>query len=99
MAKQPIVKRVKVKATMLGYYDHKRRRPGAVFMMNETDYKRVDDKGLPLKDKSGNQAYCKWVELADSSAQLPSKKEKTSFDRAIEMEEMQSEQLAADEVI
>lgn len=52
---------IKVKATQLGYYEHKRRRAGDVFVL------------IPLKDKNGNvitarqQFSKKWMEVVPAS--------------------------------
>ena len=36
----PATRRFKVRALELGYYDHARRRPGDVFLVNERDFSR-----------------------------------------------------------
>lgn len=99
MAKKPMsgkvelkkeVKRIKVKAVRLGYYEHKRRKPGAVFFMNESDFEKHDRKGLPVKDKhSGEQVYCSWVELAPSHAKAEAPKKKTLQELSVEREEQE----------
>jgi len=50
---------IKVKATQLGYYEHKRRREGDVFVL----VPRVDQFGNLMTAKS--QFSKKWMELAD----------------------------------
>lgn len=102
MAKKPLVKavkkevkRLKVKAVRMGYYEHKRRRPGAVFFMNETDFVKHNRKGEPMKDKHGEQLFCEWVELAPG-AKLPASevpREKTLQEKVIEREEAEAQML------
>ena len=74
MAKQPTVKRVRVKAIRMGYYGNIRRREGSVFLMDEDHYKVKDKKTGKLRvDDKGNQVYCSWVVLADPSEKGESK--------------------------
>lgn len=53
---------MKVKATKLGYYEHKRRREGAEFFL------------IPIEDKDGNiippekQFSPNWMEIVDAEA-------------------------------
>lgn len=53
---------IKVQATQLGYYEHKRRREGDVFLLVE----RKDRYGNVMSAKS--QFSKKWMELADPAA-------------------------------
>lgn len=75
---------VKVKATHMGYYDHKRRYEGDEFAMTEEAYYKTDKKGNRIKkvDEDGDEVYevASWVELLESDfdphkvAPVPEKK-------------------------
>lgn len=61
---------MQVKATKLGYYDLKRRKPGAVFDMDPATYAPKDKNGKPLvykegHPKAGEEKVCLWVELVE----------------------------------
>lgn len=100
MQKEPAKKRVKVIALKRGYYDHKRRNIGSVFMMNEDDYKVVDKKtGKPQLGKDGKQRYCSWVKLAEKGAHLEKHKEKSIVQKSAEAEEMNNAHLAGDDEV
>jgi hypothetical protein len=57
---------MKVKATRLGYYDHKRRKPEAVFDMRPEDY-----------NPGNGHANCSWVEPLESFKKETSNSPKT----------------------
>jgi len=72
----------KVKATRLGYYKHRRIKPGTVFEMKEVDdeFFYLDAEGrrkkFPKYDQKGNEKgseerKCKWVAHPDSEAGKP----------------------------
>lgn len=63
-----------VRATALGYYDHKRRHPGSVFEMGEQDYAPKDKDGKPVLDRHGEPKVCSWAEQVDEDELPPEPK-------------------------
>lgn len=79
MPDPPRVQGVKVRATDVGYYDHKRQREGDVFMIDgekhDADVPLLDDKGEPVK-RNGKPVFRfrkgelkafspRWMEIVD----------------------------------
>ena len=75
---------MKVRATALGYYGHKRRRPGEVFILKPfkrkitTFNKETKRNDVKIIDVSADMQFSEnWMERADSSAKvIPSKPQK-----------------------
>ena len=71
---------MRVRAIALGYYDHKRRRPGAVFDLKPVKRMKVDKAGKPIFQKDGKthdfemispeKQFSSWMEKVDASASL-----------------------------
>ena len=105
---------MKVKAIELGYYDHKRRRPGAVFELKPVKALIMDPKSKfekPLLDKDGKKQYetvsvekqfsKTWMEKVNANVPLtPEKKAKAQVPTGSpNLSEESDEEVAESDVI
>lgn len=97
---------MRVKATQLGYYDHKRRKVDEVFMLKPV-LKRVMKDGKPVIEggrfkyevaKTPEQQFsAKWMEALDEKPKQSGKKGKPSQDEEIALAEAIEAEEAIDE--